>query len=73
MLLWGRAGTARGNQAHRDIIPNGVQTSLNTPASLSVLKQIQEEGGLANPIDHYTDCRDLFQLVVGESGVPQDR
>ena len=25
------------------------------------------------PIDHYTDCRDLFQLVVGEKGIPQDR
>ena len=42
-------------------------------ASLSMLIRIQEEGGFAIPIDHYTDCRDLFQLVVGEKGVPQDR
>ena len=51
----------------------GIQTPLRTPATLSMLIKIQEEGGWVIPIDHYTDCRDLFQLVVGEKGVPQDR
>ena len=35
--------------------------------------KIQESGGWVIPIDHYTDCRDLFELLVGEKGVPQDR
>ena len=56
-----------------EVLGVGIQTPLRTPATLSMLIKIQEEGGWVIPIDHYTDCRDLFQLVVGEKGVPQDR
>ena len=46
---------------------------MKTPASLSTFIQIQETGAWVIPIDHFTDCRYVFHLVVGEKGVPQDR
>ena len=51
----------------------GIQTPLHSPAKLSTFIEIQEAGAWMVPIDHFTDCRDLFHLVVGEKGVPQDR
>ena len=51
-----------------------MQTSLrNTSGVLSELIAIQEAAAWAIPIDYFTDCRDLFQLVVGQKGIPQDR
>ena len=50
-----------------------MQIPLRCKNPLQALIQIQENGKWCSPIDHCTDCRDLFQLVVGEKGVPQDR
>jgi hypothetical protein len=41
--------------------------------TLSQLIHMQELGAWEVPIDHYTDCRDVFLLIVGNKGVPQDR
>ena len=56
-----------------EIFSTGVQIPLRCKNPLQTLIQIQEKGNWLFPIDHYTDCRDLFQLVVGEKCVPQDR
>ena len=56
-----------------EIFGVGMQTPLKTPATYSLFIKIQEEGDWVIPIDHFTDCRDVFHLVVGEKGVPQDR
>ena len=37
------------------------------------LIEVQERNLLPIPIDHYTDCNDLFELITGEKGVPQDK
>jgi hypothetical protein len=41
--------------------------------TLQELAALQEHGNDALPIDHYTDCRDLFELVTGEKTLPQDK
>lgn len=41
--------------------------------SLQRLAALQEGGNEELPIDHYTDCRDLFELVTGSNSLPQDR
>ena len=56
-----------------EIFGVGMQTPLKNPATYSLFIKIQEEGDWVIPIDHFTDCRDVFHLVVGEKGVPQDR
>ena len=57
-----------------EVFGTGIQTSLRgTAGVLSEMISIQEAAAWAIPIDHFTDCRDLFQLVVGEKGIPQDR
>jgi hypothetical protein len=56
-----------------ELLGHGIQVPLNSASPLTVLTKIQEVGGWVIPLDHCTDCRDLFQLVLGEKGVPQDR
>ena len=41
--------------------------------TLQQLAALQERGYDALPIDHHTDCRDLFELVSGEKTLPQDK
>eukprot|EP00435_Cladocopium_sp_Y103_P048511 s541_g14.t1 len=41
--------------------------------TLQELAALQEHGNEELPIDHYTDCRDLFELVTGEKTLPQDK
>ena len=52
------------------LLEHGIQTLLGTQTFLAMLIQIQENGGWVVPVDHVRDCGDLFQLVVGEKGVP---
>jgi len=51
----------------------GIQLPLQHKPTVAQLIAIQERAEWCIPIDHYTDCRDLFELTVGERGVPQDR
>ena len=46
--------------------------SLVSP-TLALLIGVQEKNLLPVPVDHYTDCNDLFELMTGEKGVPQDK
>ena len=41
--------------------------------SLQPLAALQEGGHPDLPIDHYTDCRDLYELVTGAKSLPQDK
>ena len=41
--------------------------------SLQQLAALQEGGHADLPIDHYTDCRDLYELVTGAKSLPQDK
>ena len=41
--------------------------------TLSTLLAIQETGAWPIPVDAATDCNDLFELVTGAKGVPQDK
>ena len=56
-----------------EILGHGTLTPWMKSTPLSTLIQIQEDALWVIPIDHCTDCNDLFQLVVGDKGVPQDR
>ena len=56
-----------------ETLGNGILTKLHMPWNLNDLIQVQEQVLYILPVDHVTDCRDLFQLVVGEKGIPQDR
>ncbi len=56
-----------------EILGAGIQLPMHTASPLNLLKKSQESGDWCIPIDHFTHCRDLFQLSVGEKGVPQDR
>ena len=40
---------------------------------LQVLISISDTGKYIVPIDHYTDCYDLFQLCCGMKGIPTDK
>ena len=40
---------------------------------LNMLIETQDNVSFCVPIDHWTDCRDFFELSVGLKGVPQDR
>ena len=51
----------------------GIRTPLGCQPSLPQLIELQEDAAWKLPIDQYTDCRDLFMLMVGLKGVPQDR
>jgi hypothetical protein len=41
--------------------------------SLKDLTQIQEDGLFVIPVDHESDCHDLYCLVTGAKGTPQDK
>ena len=41
--------------------------------SLQSLLICQEQGVKQLPIDHMTDCRDVFELASGEKAIPQDK
>jgi hypothetical protein len=56
-----------------EIFGHGTQTPFKVTTPLRVLIEIQENAAFALPIDHFTDCRDVFELVTGQKGVPQDR
>ena len=56
-----------------EVFDKGIQLPLRSQSPLQDLIAIQEAGAWVIPIDHFTDCHDLFQLVVGERGTPQDR
>eukprot|EP00959_Pyramimonas_sp_CCMP1952_P408365 8558502-Pyramimonas_sp.AAC.1 len=40
---------------------------------ISAFIEMSNSGQYVLPIDHLTDCRDMFELVTGLKGVPQDR
>ena len=56
-----------------EVLGHGILTPHHQMTPLSILQKVQEDGLWMIPIDQITDCRDLFQLVVGTKGVPQDR
>ena len=56
-----------------EVLDKGIQLPLRSTSPLDDVIAIQEAGAWVIPIDHFTDCNDLFQLVVGERGTPQDR
>ena len=37
------------------------------------MMQINTSGAYEIPLDHWTDCKDVFELVTGLKGVPQER
>ena len=41
--------------------------------SLRSFMRLEAEGKYVLPIDHYTDCHDLWELVCGIKGVPSDK
>ncbi|CAJ1430110.1 unnamed protein product, partial [Effrenium voratum] len=44
-----------------------------TKPTLHQMINMQEKGIDNCPIDSYTDCRDLYELVTGEKSMPQDK
>ena len=47
--------------------------SCTTKQMISVLIEMNNAGQYVVAIDHLTDCKDMFELVTGLKGVPQDR
>ena len=56
-----------------EIFGHGIQTPFKQQTPLRILIEIQEAAAWALPIDQCTDCKDVFELVTGIKGVPQDR
>ena len=44
-----------------------------TSQKLMVLIDMSLSGQYVLPIDHLTDCKDMFELITGLKGVPQDK
>ena len=40
---------------------------------IAVLIDMNERGQYIIPVDHLTDCKDLYELVTGLKGIPQDK
>ena len=51
-----------------EILGHGTLTPWMKPTPLTLFIEIQEQGLYVVPIDHMTDCHDLFQLAIGEKG-----
>ena len=47
--------------------------TIGMPKPLEVLMNVNNTAAFVMPIDHYTDCYDLFQLTCGLKGVPTDK
>ena len=56
-----------------EIFGHGIQTPFLKATPLKLLIEIQENAMWAIPVDQVTDCKDVFELVTGQKGVPQDR
>ena len=56
-----------------EILGHGMQTPFKVQTPLKLLIEIQESAAWALPIDQCTDCKDVFELITGQKGVPQDR
>ena len=56
-----------------EVLSTGIALPLKTTATVAQMTRIVENAEYAIPIDHFTDCMELFQLAVGEKGVPQDK
>ena len=56
-----------------EVIGHGIQTPFQQQAPLKLFIEIQENAAWAIPVDHCTDCKDVFEFVTGFKGVPQDR
>ena len=56
-----------------ELFAPGISLPMKQPATMAMLIQIQDNAEFFVPIDHWTDCRDFFELSVGLKGVPQDR
>ena len=56
-----------------EIVGHGIQTPFKQQTLLKLLIEIQEKAAWAIPVDRCTDCKDVFELVTGFKGVPQDR
>ena len=51
----------------------GALWPVHTPITTAVLIEAQEGASFPMPIDRYTDCNGLYELVTGMKGVPQDK
>lgn len=58
---------------YTNILGAGYNLPLYRTPTVRGLLDVQECGAYALPIDDYGDCRDLFELMTGAKGVPQDR
>jgi len=56
-----------------EVLGHGIQTPFKSQTDLRILIELQENAAWAIPIDQCTDCKDVFELVTGLKGVPQDR
>ena len=56
-----------------EVMGHGMCTPYGIATPLKSLIDVQENCTWIIPVDHVTDCRDVFELVVGAKGVPQDR
>lgn len=61
------------NLRFSEVLQCGMCLPFRPRISLQDLIHVQEENLLVFPIDHFTDCGDLFDLVTGTKGTPQDK
>ena len=54
-----------------ELLGHGLTHPFGTCPTLSSLRAMQEDGAWIIPIDHVTDCKDVFELVTGPKGILQ--
>eukprot|EP00959_Pyramimonas_sp_CCMP1952_P412518 8644394-Pyramimonas_sp.AAC.1 len=50
-----------------------MEQRLSQQDQIKAMMNIIETGAYELAVDHLTDCRDVFELVTGLKGVPQDK
>lgn len=58
---------------YTEILGSGFNLPLYRSPTTRELLDVQESGGYCFPIDDYGDCKDVWELMTGVKGVPQDR
>lgn len=58
---------------YSEVLGAGFNLPLYRSPTIKESIHIQETGAFCFPIDDYGDCKDLWELMTGMKGVPQDR
>lgn len=61
------------NLRFAEVLQRGICLPLHSPCTLRQPLDVQEQNIMPFPVDHFTDCGDLYELITGVKGVPQGK